>query len=171
MISAYGWQQSHLRAQLIKAKMNGWFEYFKSASANHSIPLSILLAIASRETNISNIKGDSGHGRGIMQIDDRYHSKFISHNKEGLDPESNIDYAASLLRSNIDRVANEFNSSDYNITLKPAISGYNGSLAKVIALVHNGKDPDQATTKKNYAADVLARREVFDKLLNEGIDA
>jgi hypothetical protein len=31
----------------------------------------ILMAIASRETNMRNIIGDGGHGYGIMQIDDR----------------------------------------------------------------------------------------------------
>ncbi len=163
----YGWKQSDLLSQLNRAKANGWLEFFRKASTRYSIPLSILLAIASRETNMRNIKGDGGHGRGLMQIDDRYHSKFIKENQEGLDPESNIDYAANLLRFNMNMVNEKLGGLVPNLW-KPAISGYNGSLTKVIKVSRAGQDSDSVTTGKNYAADVLSRSEVFDKLLTRG---
>jgi hypothetical protein len=43
----------------------------RSAAERYQLPPEILLAIASRETNMRNIIGDGGHGYGIMQIDDR----------------------------------------------------------------------------------------------------
>ena len=46
-------------------------KFFKTAAERYQLPPEILLAIASRETNMRNIIGDGGHGYGIMQIDDR----------------------------------------------------------------------------------------------------
>ena len=37
----------------------------------------LLLALGSRETNIHNIVGDGGHGRGWLQIDDRFHGLWL----------------------------------------------------------------------------------------------
>src|SRR6266545_4010959 len=37
----------------------------------------LMLALASRETNIHNIVGDRGHGRGWLQIDDRFHAGWL----------------------------------------------------------------------------------------------
>jgi hypothetical protein len=39
---------------------------------------SLLLAIGLRESGLTNIVGDAGHGRGAFQIDDRSHQAFLS---------------------------------------------------------------------------------------------
>ena len=39
---------------------------------------SLILAIGSRETNIANIVGDAGHGRGWLQIDDRFWATWLN---------------------------------------------------------------------------------------------
>jgi hypothetical protein len=41
----------------------------------------LLVAMAHRETGMRNIVGDSGHGRGIMQIDDRFHADWLKQHK------------------------------------------------------------------------------------------
>src|SRR3990172_9331778 len=38
---------------------------------------SLLVALASRETNLRNIVGFDGHDRGLFQISDRYHSGWL----------------------------------------------------------------------------------------------
>ena len=65
------WTERDLTKQFERAKKNGWIKFFKSTAARYQFPPEILLAIASRETNMRNIIGDGGHGYGIMQIDDR----------------------------------------------------------------------------------------------------
>jgi uncharacterized protein YfiM (DUF2279 family) len=37
----------------------------------------LLLAIGTRETGLRNIAGDGGHGRGWVQIDDRFHAAWL----------------------------------------------------------------------------------------------
>ena len=65
------WTERGLTKQFERVKKNGCIRFFKSAAERYQFPPEILLAIASRETNMRNIIGDGGHGYGIMQIDDR----------------------------------------------------------------------------------------------------
>lgn len=46
------------------------------AKAKH-VTLQLVEAVASRETGMKNIVGDGGHGRGFVQIDDRFHSDWL----------------------------------------------------------------------------------------------
>lgn len=39
----------------------------------HGMPPALLYAVGSRETNLKNEIGDSGHGHGVFQLDDRSH--------------------------------------------------------------------------------------------------
>ena len=41
------------------------------------LPAGLLLAIASQETDMNDVVGDGGHGRGLFQIDDRSHTDFL----------------------------------------------------------------------------------------------
>lgn len=111
--------------------------------------------------------GDGGHGRGLGQIDDRFHVSFVTCTDGGgkalwKQPAFNILYAAHLLRTNIDAL----------LDVSLALSAYNAGVARVRAasdLVPVGPDDattlelrrkaaDLKTTGGNYAADVLRRR-------------
>src|SRR5262249_36675913 len=59
------------------ARNNGWLPVFTKAEKRHNLPPGLLLAIASRETDMQDIVGDAGHGRGLFQIDDRSHGDFL----------------------------------------------------------------------------------------------
>ena len=166
MISEFGWKQSDLAEQLERANKLGWLEFFKEASNKVGMPLGLLLAISSRETNIRNIKGDGGHGRGLMQIDDRYHQEFLNANQGGMDPKSNINYGAGILAANFDRAKKAI--EDPTNRMRAVIAGYNASINKTIDAIRAGKDPDQLTKNKNYSRDVLARAAIFNQLLNQG---
>ncbi|MGM0587072.1 MAG: transglycosylase SLT domain-containing protein [Bacteroidota bacterium] len=149
--------QSAISSQLDHVRSIGWLEYFRKAATNYHIPLSILLAIASRETGMgtdqfyqdNGFTGKDGHGKGIMQIDDRWHG-FASTTAPN-DHQANIAYGARYLK----RMYDEFGE------WKPAIAAYNAGPGNVRYVMGIGQDPDSVTTNGNYAADVLRRSEII----------
>lgn len=110
--------------------------------------------------------GDGGHGRGLAQVDDRYHESFITARFDDAvtpiwtDPTFNILYGARLL-ANAHRLTGSWlvSVAAYNAGLTRAtrasrtVSG-NDELALLAAL-------DRATTGGNYVSDVLRRRDSF----------
>ena len=87
----------------------------------------LLAAVAAQETGGPganagrNILGDGGHGHGVFQIDDRWHS--FARGSQALNPQANAEYAAHLLRSNLDR---------YGGDLHKALSAYNAGSSTAI---------------------------------------
>ena len=65
------WHENDLKKQFQRAKDRGWIPFFEKAGKDYKFPTPILMAIASRETEMVNKMGDKGHGHGLMQIDDR----------------------------------------------------------------------------------------------------
>ena len=67
------WTQANLQSQFNHATANGWIALFTDIATSAGFPVEFVLAIASRETNMLNIKGDFHdgiyHGFGIMQVD------------------------------------------------------------------------------------------------------
>ena len=95
--------------------------------------------------------GDGGHGRGLMQIDDRYHKAWIDLNLWQIASE-NIRYAVThILLPNLDQLGG----------IPAAIAAYNASFEKVWEVVAEfGQDVDRLdvlTTHGDYVSDVLAR--------------
>ena len=120
--------------------------------------------------------GDSGHGRGLMQIDDRSHGQWLmTHNWQ--DPETNITYGGQILASNMiflssktpvlhltdgsvvtvsSNQAAERNTSAGNYTdprplinndlIKASVSSYNTGCGNVLISVAVGVDSDFTTT-------------------------
>jgi len=129
-----------------------WAPHVEAAAEKHKLDPALLFAVISRETNGRNIEGDNGHGRGLMQIDDRWHKDWLSKNSEGMDPASNIMKGAEILRSNL----NYFKGD-----MTKAVAAYNAGCGGVNKAVKAGKEPDSATTGGNYASDVLNRMETF----------
>jgi hypothetical protein len=90
------------------------------AAATHGIDPTLLAAVAAQETGGPgsnagrNIVGDGGHGHGVFQIDDRYHA--FADSKAAMNPTSNADYAAGMLRGLLDR---------YGGNVHQALSAYN----------------------------------------------
>src|SRR3954469_15421761 len=67
-----------LAQQVALARSRGWLRSIAQAEKRHKLPHGMLLAIASRETNMQDIVGDGGHGRGLFQIDDRFHGDWLA---------------------------------------------------------------------------------------------
>jgi hypothetical protein len=140
----------------------------------------LLLALASRETNMHNIVGDGGHGRGWLQIDDRFHLDFLathrgcdsgsftpSHNSaapKGLVPTLTAStlLAIELLRSNM-RFARSHGVPEQTV-LRFAVAAYNAGPGGALDGFREG-DVDRHTTGGDYAQDVLARKAMIAPLL------
>ena len=133
-----------------------------AGAEKHELPPALVLAVASRETNIHNREGDHGHGNGPMQLDDRSHR--IPEGWEQ-DPTEIIDQCCLLLRNYIDWAERTFRASDVS-AIQIGVAAYNcGPAGAARGLTH--KNVDYYTAQGNYSADVLAREAVFVKLLEE----
>ena len=156
------WTKADLVSQLNRATSSGWISFFDAAAQANNFDTEFLLAIASRETNMQNIKGDfhdgAFHGFGIMQVD------------VGTDPEFCAQWTPDQVSGSVDRgttiLAGKRDSlAAKNFTDPKAIAAaYNTGASNVIHSLQAGQDPDRTTTGQDYGADVLARRTVFVQL-------
>ncbi len=161
------WTESDLIKQFNHARSNGWIPYFVHAAQSNNFDTELLLAIASRETNMQNIKGDfhdgAYHGFGIMQVDVRTDPEFCA----GWTPdqvEGSVKRGTQILAGKRDALAQK------HITdLKPIAAAYNTGAANVIHSIQTGADPDSTTTGHDYGSDVIARRTVFLRLTSSAI--
>lgn len=69
-----------------------------AASEKYGIPANILKAVAWQESgwNQKALSFDGQHGKGVMQIDDRFHA--FARTSDVFDPAKNIDYGAKYLK-------------------------------------------------------------------------
>jgi hypothetical protein len=90
-----------------------------AAAERHHLDPKLLAAVAAQETggpgsnSGRNIVGDGGHGHGLFQIDDRWHS--FARSPAAMDPASNADYAAGMISSGIAKYG----------SVRAALSAYN----------------------------------------------
>jgi hypothetical protein len=91
-----------------------------SAARRHGLDPDLLAAVAAQETGGPesnagrNVVGDGGHGRGLFQIDDRWHS--FAATTAAMDPAQNADYAAGMLEGLL---------KQYGGNVREALSAYN----------------------------------------------
>lgn len=122
----------------------------------------LLMGICSRESHFGllldkNMTGDRGHGRGLMQIDDRSHAAWISKN-DWKDPFTNIDYGADVWMDNFNYFCDHYDLIQNNTRLIwAATAAYNCGAGNVIKALRVGADVDARTTGADYSADVRAR--------------
>lgn len=125
----------------------------------YALPRWLLLAVGSRETNLSErytkgATGDGGHGHGVMQYDDRSHKI-----PAGFDLDARLQFtvAAEMLRS----LGQHFKGN-----WSAALAAYNAGVGAVQRRLDHGEPVDWATTGKDYSVDVLARRDVLDRAID-----
>src|SRR6056297_1522540 len=150
----------HISSQLAYIRIRGLMGYFHDASVNHGVPVALLLAIASRESNMglaldANFAGDNGNGIGIMQIDRRYHSGFTGRHA-GSDHQANINYGAEFLSGLIRQFPED----------RPAaVAAYNAGASRVRSALAAGLTPDAVTTGRDYSSDVMGRMTTIESIL------
>jgi len=119
----------------------------------------LLAAVAAQETggpgqdSGASIVGDGGHGRGLFQIDDRYHP--FARTAAAMDPGSNAQYAGKFLSGLIQQ---------FGGNLRAALSAYNAGSPDAAGTVTTWSDGSHL----GYADSVmrhLARLESRDQLL------
>lgn len=135
----------------------------------------LLLAVMYRESRCGDAlkppgpagTGDAGHGRGLMQIDDRTHGSFLAaQDWRGVSlwkqPEFILLYAAKLLRSNLDALSGDMAGAlcAYNAGLGNARKALVGVPADA-DLPERVKALDAYTANHDYVSDVLAHRASF----------
>jgi Transglycosylase SLT domain len=175
------WTTEQLKSQYQSSVQRGWITFFANAAIGCGFDVSVLLGIASRESNIQQIVGDGGHGHGIMQIDDRFHPDFID-SGAWKQPDSNIEEGATILETTLKTIsasqgkmlAITIGNKKINFVGKPlsqqellrtAIAAYNagGRAYYYMSLIGS---PDIPTTGGNYSKDVLDRASIFTPLVS-----
>lgn len=147
----------HAQCARLRTAHPGHAEAFKAAVSEH-IDYALIRALVSRETNMRNIVGDGGHGRGYFQIDDRSHGPWLRKVGAGAGCPpiaSAAKYAVMLLEANVEMA--KAAGVPFGKRLRVAVAGYNAGAGGAIAAWRRHGDPDRATTGGDYSVDVLAR--------------
>jgi hypothetical protein len=126
-----------------------------SAASKYQIDGRLLAAVAAQETggpgsnSGRNIVGDGGHGRGLFQIDDRFHA--FARTPAAMDPKSNADYAAGMLSGLLRR---------FGGNVRKALCTYNAGEPDARGTVTQWQDG----SRLGYADSVLRH---YDSLIDE----
>ena len=160
------YQSRHRGLRQQAAESDKWFDVITEGAMRAAVPIAVVWAIGSRESHWGLAleptgptgTGDFGHGRGLMQIDDRWHKDFIASGK-WVDPVDNILYGCDVLRDNV-RVFRAIARSNW---LRCSLAAYNCGMGNVRRALTAGRDVDYYTASRNYSADVLSRAGWFQR--------
>lgn len=158
-----------------------WWDLCVAAEHLHGVEAALTLAIIDRESLGGEALrprgaaglGDKGHGRGLMQIDDRYHKDFCAELMTDGTPAwanawRNVEYGTRLLQTLLERFLRRPRPID------AAIAAYNAGpdtvdrvfleLTEPVSAFRERQELDALTTGGNYVTDVLRRRDKIRKL-------
>jgi hypothetical protein len=166
-----------LADQYAYAKNNGWLVSFAAAAKDYDWPVELVMAIASRETNMKNEVGDRGHGYGLMQVDVGTDPTFC-HSGAWQDPHASIERGVQILESKrtlVGRgVGKAMSVGGYRFTGKAfasqdelnqvAVAAYNCGLWAYYCF-SRGESVDKFDTGHDYSSDVLERAKTFAELI------
>jgi hypothetical protein len=140
----------------------------------------LVLGMGSRETNLENIVGDGGHGRGWLQIDDRFFAAWLDRHAGCANGTWRPRFASALpggrvptlthstlqaieiLRSNVAFAASRNVAAGERMRF--AVAAYNSGAGNAIHGLGAG-DVDAHTAHGDYSSDVFERRDVVARYL------
>lgn len=127
----------------------------------HGIDPCLLAAVCERESNYGRaldaaLTGDRGHGRGLMQIDDRAHSPWLI-DHDWRDPRINLSKGAEILNEALSFFAKRDDVPDV-FRESAGVAAYNAGPMAVLRTMRAGNHPDSVTTGREYSADVFRRQ-------------
>jgi peptidoglycan hydrolase-like protein with peptidoglycan-binding domain len=134
--------ESELSAQFQRAKSK--WPFIHQTELARGLPRMLLFAVGSRETNLTNVVGDGGHGHGVWQLDNR------SHTPPGGFPafDGNVPLQCSIAADMLhDLLAMEAGNA------QRAANRYN-----------SGQPETAHTTHQNYGPDVVERMQTLQRL-------
>jgi soluble lytic murein transglycosylase-like protein len=142
-------------------RLERWRRYIEDAADRADLAPELIAAIMDRESRGGDAlsppgpagTGDFGHGRGLMQIDDRTWTAFCNDIGRWQDPATNIAFGAGILSSYLRAFSGD---------LPCAVCAYNAGPRRVGRLLAMHPQPtlqelDLLTTNSNYVSDVLTR--------------
>lgn len=154
----------------LPAHLQPWGSYFLEAGRLHGVDAYLLAAVCDRESGGGRYLkppgpagvGDGGHGRGLMQIDDRYHKEFVA-SGAWMKPFENICKGAEILAANRKEFAEDADAEFLSVCR------YNASAKRIAeALAKANADKisrrmaaDSVTTGGDYGSDCIRRRASF----------
>lgn len=159
----------------LPAHLRPWRFLAESAGVRYRVDPLLILALIDRESRGGLALrpqgpqgyGDSGHGHGLMQIDDRWHAPFLAVRLDDgspawADPMHNTDYGTSLLRAALNAFGEdeELAACAYNA----GVGGVRRALSLLTApstLEAKRAAANAVTTGGDYGVDVLRRRDSF----------
>ena len=110
-------------------------------------------------------RGDSGHGHGLMQIDNRSFPEFCN-SDAWPDPDKNIAFGARVLRDKRRYLASKsigWALSDDDLE-RAAIAAYNAGEGWIWRAIQAGQDVDTVTAHNSYSREVLRLAEIYRTL-------
>lgn len=165
--------RSFIRQHFEKAKQRGYLPMFQNAGTHFEFPVELLLAIASRETNMTNMRGDfrggKYHGHGIMQVDIGTAPEWC---RSGAwkDVNASIQKGTSILADKARQLRKDW-PADRPRTLQQfywvLAASYNHGVPDSLHDFLQDGNPDKDTTGHDYGQDVLGRMQEFAWLLAE----
>jgi soluble lytic murein transglycosylase-like protein len=116
------------------------------------------------DTGRADGRGDGGHGRGLMQIDDRSHAEWIDRAR-WWEPDKNIEYGCIVLRQSILICTGH---------VPAGIAGYNAGPKRALRVLKrvNGMPENvvikalDAITTRDYVSGVLEIRRAFSEIVH-----
>ena len=134
--------ESDLSAQFQRAKST--WPFIHHTELARGLPRTLLFAVGSRETNLTNEVGDGGHGHGVWQLDNRSHTPPGGFAQFDNNVPLQCSIAADMLHGllameagNVERAANRYNS---------------------------GQPETAHTTGRDYGPDVVQRMQTLQRL-------
>jgi soluble lytic murein transglycosylase-like protein len=148
--------------QILPSAAWPYIDIVQRAAAKYDVSPFVLFAIMKRESNFGlalsppnpSGTGDNGHGRGLMQVDDRYWADWLDSNNWG-DPKTNIFKGAEILAQKQKYLSNRLTLDAIELE-QAAVAAYNAGEGRVLNTVNAGQHPDTYTTGGNYSTDVIA---------------
>jgi peptidoglycan hydrolase-like protein with peptidoglycan-binding domain len=133
---------SELTAQYQQA--NSTWPFIHQTEIDHGLPRMLLFAIGSRETNLTNEVGDFGHGHGVWQLDDRWHTPPGGFPHFDADVPMQCDIAAAML--------------------KGILATTGGNVEEAAAIYNSGQPGEAGTTHGDYGIDVVQRMQFLQQM-------
>lgn len=138
--------ESQLTAQYQRA--NSAWPFIHQTELAQGLPRMLLFALGSRETNLTNEVGDSGHGHGVWQLDDRWHMPPGGFARFDLNVPLQCATAAAMVHGLLART--------------------DGNVEKAAAIYNSGQPGEQGTTHHNYGIDVRQRMQFLRQKFGNG---
>jgi soluble lytic murein transglycosylase-like protein len=117
-----------------------------ASAAKYGVPAALVAAVIARESSgdPNALSLDGGHGKGLMQLDDR--SQPFARGPNAFDPAANIDAGTAVLAADL---------KAFPGNPRAGIAAYNAGVTGVRRAIAEGQDPSSATYVAGYVDDVI----------------